>query len=84
MQGVLEIRGIKKTITLDCEGPVGPIHDEHEQIRMGVQAKTVLDRKDFGIKWNRDLSKGVLMVGDKVEIRLEIEFIKLEKAKKKH
>ncbi len=79
LEGNLEIHGVSKKVILDCDGPFGPIIDEHEKPRIAVQAKTVLNRQDFGIKWNRILAKGVSMVGDKVEVRLELEFVKVEK-----
>jgi polyisoprenoid-binding protein YceI len=34
-----------------------------------------LNRKDFGLKWNRALESGGLLVGDEVEINLEIEAV---------
>ncbi len=39
-------------------------------------AKTSLDRKEFGLTWNQALEAGGVMVGDKVEIEIEIEAVK--------
>src|SRR5262249_44352902 len=51
MEGSMEIRGIKKPVVFDCSGPVGPIvEDEKKQKRIGVTAKTSVNRQDFGIK----------------------------------
>jgi len=36
-------------------------------------ARTTLNRKDFGLNWNRALESGGLLVGDEIEINLEIE-----------
>ncbi|MBX9686898.1 MAG: YceI family protein [Candidatus Obscuribacterales bacterium] len=77
MTGTLEIRGIKKTVVLDCQGPRGPIFDDHKQDRMGFSARTKINRKDFGMDWNREVAKNVLMLGDLAEINLEIELIKV-------
>lgn len=77
MTGNLEIRGIKKKVTLDCQGPTGPIVDDHKQTRIGVTAKTKLNKKDFGMVWNREVAKGVFLVADDAEINLEIECIKI-------
>lgn len=77
MEGDLEIKGIKKHVVLDCQGPVGPVMEDDRKIkRLGFTAKTSINRKDFGIKWNREVSKGVFMVDDKVDITLEMELMK--------
>ena len=77
MEGDIEIREIKKHVVLDCTGPVGPVREDERKIkRLGFTAKTTINRKDFGIKWNREVSKGVFMVADNVDITLEIELMK--------
>jgi polyisoprenoid-binding protein YceI len=44
--------------------------------RAGFSAEGKLNRKDFGMVWNKTLDSGGLVVGDEVQIRLEIECIK--------
>jgi polyisoprenoid-binding protein YceI len=44
--------------------------------RAGFLASTAIDRKDFGLEWNKALETGGLLVGDKVELTLEIEAVK--------
>lgn len=78
MTGILEIRGIKKTVVLDCQGPTGPIVDDHKQKLIGVVAKTRINKKDFGMTWNREVAKGVFMVSDQVDITLEIEAVQVD------
>lgn len=73
--GTLTIKDKKKKVALDCQGPVGPITDEKQQKRLGFTAKTTINRKDFGITWNREASPGLLMVGDQIDIQLEIELM---------
>ncbi|MBX9569914.1 MAG: YceI family protein [Candidatus Obscuribacterales bacterium] len=73
--GTLTIKDKKKKVVLDCEGPVGPITDEKKQKRLGFTAKTTINRKDFGITWNREASPGLFMVGDQIDILLEIELM---------
>lgn len=78
MTGDLTIRNIKKSVVLDCTGPTGPVFDkDHKQSLIGVTAKTKINRKDFGMTWNREVDKGVFMVSDQAEITLEIEAIKI-------
>jgi polyisoprenoid-binding protein YceI len=43
---------------------------------MGFSAKTAIDRSDFGLKFNMPLEGGGVVVGDRVEIVLEIEAVK--------
>ena len=43
--------------------------------RAGFSAKTTINRKDFGLHWNAALEAGGVLVGEKVEITLEIEAI---------
>jgi len=44
--------------------------------RTGFSATTKLNRKEFGLNWNAALEAGGFVVGDKIEINLEIEAIK--------
>jgi len=44
--------------------------------RAGFSATTSLDRKQFGLEWNKALETGGLLVGEKVDLTLEIEAIK--------
>ena len=44
--------------------------------RAGFNATTSLDRKQFGLEWNKALETGGLLVGEKVDLTLEIEAIK--------
>ncbi len=82
MSGVLEIKGIKKEVELDCQGPTGPVFDrDHKQSIIGVLAKTRIKKKDFGMTWNREVAKGVFLVSEDADITLEIECIKIGKAR---
>ena len=44
--------------------------------RIGLSATTRISRKDFGLTWNTALETGGIMVGDEVNITLDIQFIK--------
>ena len=39
-------------------------------------ASTSIDRRDFGLEWNKALETGGLLVGEKVELTLEVEAVK--------
>lgn len=79
--GDLEIKGKKKVVTLECIGPRGPVLGDNNRTRVGFNATTKINRKDFGVSWNREVSPGVFMVADDVDITLELEFIKMEQRK---
>ncbi len=72
--GDLTIRGVTKTVTLEGE-ILGPIKDPWGNIRAGFSAKGKIDRKEFGLKWNRTLESGGVLVGDEITLQLEGEGI---------
>ena len=71
--GNLTIRDVTKQVVLDVEGPTGEIKDPWGVFRRAASARTAISRKDFGMTWNSLLETGGLLVGDKVEIALEVE-----------
>jgi polyisoprenoid-binding protein YceI len=75
VEGELTIHGITKPITLEAEGGA-QVNDPWGNTRTGFSAKTSLSRKDFGLTWNVALEAGGFLVGDKLDINLEIEAIK--------
>jgi polyisoprenoid-binding protein YceI len=78
--GDLSIHGVTKQVELEVEG--GQIvKDPWGGTRTGFSAKTKISRKDFGLEWNVALETGGFLVGDKIEISLEIEAIKAAAAK---
>jgi len=72
--GTLSMRGVEKPVTLQARA-AGDAIDPFGNRRAGVSAQTTLNRKDFGLHWNRALEGGGLLVGDEVEINLEIEAV---------
>lgn len=73
--GELTLHGVAREVTLDVES-AGQTRDPWGNIRAGFGARTALDRKAFGLTWNQALEAGGVMVGDKVEIEIEIEAVK--------
>ncbi|MGB9599349.1 MAG: YceI family protein [Myxococcota bacterium] len=74
--GDLTMHGVTKEVVLDVESTGIEAIDPMGNIRVGFSAKTKINRKDFGINWNMTLDKGGLVVGNDVEINIEIELIK--------
>ena len=74
--GLLFEARVAKEITVDVEGPTSEIKDPWGNLRRGATATTKINRKDFGLTWNRILETGGVVVGEDVDIFIEIEMIK--------
>ena len=74
--GELTIHGVTRNVVLEVEGPSLEMKDPWGNTRIGVSATTRINRKDFGLTWNTGLETGGVLVGDDVNISLDIQFIK--------
>jgi polyisoprenoid-binding protein YceI len=72
LAGDLTIRGTTHEVVLDVEF-AGRQKDPWGGERAGFSATTKIDRKDFGLTWNQVLEAGGILVGDQVEITIEVE-----------
>jgi polyisoprenoid-binding protein YceI len=77
--GDLTIRDVTRSVVLEVEN-LGQVADSYFGTRAGFSAKTHISRKDFGLTWNKALETGGVVVGDKIEITLEVEAIAAAKA----
>jgi polyisoprenoid-binding protein YceI len=73
--GDLTLHGVTKEVVLDVEGPTAEIKDPIGNTRVGASATTKINRKDFGLTWNKVLETGAVMVGDEVEITIDVEAV---------
>jgi len=76
--GDLTIHGVTKRVVLDLE-IAGTAKDPWGNQRLGATATTTISRKDFGLTWNKVLESGGVLVGDAVEITLEVEGVSAKK-----
>lgn len=76
LTGDLTLHGVTRTVVLDVEGPSPEIKDPMGNVRSGASASTRIDRKDFGLTWNKVMEAGGVAVGDEVGINIEVELIK--------
>jgi polyisoprenoid-binding protein YceI len=74
VSGTLSMHGIDRPVTLSARA-AGDGIDPFGNRRAGVSARATVNRKDFGLQWNRTLESGGLLVGDEVDINLEIEAV---------
>ena len=72
--GILTMHGVSKpiTLTVDYLGEMTAMGGT----RAGYELSTTLDRKDFGISWNRALDTGGFILGDDVVVNINLEVIK--------
>ena len=75
--GDLTIRGVTKEVVLKVADISGEVRTGRGTVKMGASATTRINRKDFGVKYNRLLEAGGLVVGNEVRITIDVELNKL-------
>jgi len=73
--GDFTMHGVTKELSLPAK-LTGPIKDPWGNSRIGLEAKAKLNRKDYGITYNKALETGGLLVGDEIEIEINAEAVK--------
>ncbi len=73
--GNLTIKGTTKPVVLDVEGPTPAIKGMKGETRRAAEATTRVNRKEFGLNWNKMIEAGPV-VGDDVKIELSVEMVK--------
>jgi polyisoprenoid-binding protein YceI len=74
--GDLTLRGVTKPAVLTVEGSPTPMQDPFGNTKLGGVVKTKLNRQDFGVAWNKKLDAGGLVVGDEVDVTIDVELNK--------
>jgi polyisoprenoid-binding protein YceI len=80
--GDLTIHGVTKSVVLNVEGPTAESKDPWGNTKIGAAATTKINRKDFGLGWNKALETGGVVVGDEVSITIDLELNKKAPAAK--
>jgi len=75
MLGDLTLHGVTKPVTLHADKLSAPIN-MNGSVHVGTSATTKINRKDFGVSFNKNLDNGGAMVGDEVAITIEIDLAK--------
>lgn len=72
--GDITIKGVTKNIKLELENG-GAITDPWGKQRAGFELVGKINRKDFGITWNKVLETGGVAVGEEIKLQIAIEGI---------
>lgn len=70
--GDLTIHGVTREVTLDTE-LTGRGKNPQGMETIGFEARTTINRKDFGLTWNMALETGGFLVGDTIKIEIAVE-----------
>jgi polyisoprenoid-binding protein YceI len=73
--GDLTIRGETHEVELDVAYQ-GMAQSPWGTMSAGFSATTTLNRKDWGLVWNKALETGGFLVGDKLDVEIEVELVK--------
>jgi polyisoprenoid-binding protein YceI len=73
LTGDLTLRGVTKEITFNVEGFNQEWATPWGGKSIGGVATATINRQDFGVSWNKDLDKGGVVVGNDVEIEVQLE-----------
>ena len=76
MTGDLSLHGVTREVVLDVVSSGPPIKDLMGMTRAGARATAKINRKDFGIVWNKALDGGGFAVGDDIDVTIDVEGIK--------
>ncbi len=73
--GELTLHGVTKGVTLTLEDFTPEITDPWGNQRRGASASFTINRRDYGILFNKAMETGGMVVGDEVVIQIDAEFI---------
>ncbi|ATB35984.1 hypothetical protein CYFUS_001398 [Cystobacter fuscus] len=76
VSGELTMHGVTKPVVLDVEGFTTESKDPWGNFKRGGTATTKINRKDFGLSWNKVLETGGVAVGEEVSITIDLQLTK--------
>ncbi len=81
LTGDLTLHGVTKPVVLDVSNVTPPTKDPWGNTRIGASAATKINRRDYGIVFNKTLDGGGVLVGDEIAITIDVEVMKKGEAK---
>jgi polyisoprenoid-binding protein YceI len=82
LTGDLTIHGVTKEVTFDVV-PTAEVKNPFGGTSVGIEATAKINRKDFGLNWNKALEAGGVVVGNEVSIEIDAELAKKAPAQAK-
>lgn len=79
--GNLTIHGVTKSVVLDVDAPATEVKDPYGNVKRGATATATISRKDFGLTWNKALETGGVVVGDSVQITIDLQLVRKDAGK---
>ncbi len=76
LEGDLTIRGVTRPVSFEVEGLGQPVQGPGGSLRTGATATARINRKDFGMTWNRVLDAGGAALGEEVTITVDVELVR--------
>jgi polyisoprenoid-binding protein YceI len=73
--GDLTLHGVTKPVTLTVDSFTAPIKDGFGGTIRGVSATGKINRKDYGLTWNKALEAGGVAVGENVDLQIDVELV---------
>ena len=74
--GDLTIRGVTQRIVMNVESAAIEVKDPSGTFKRGATARTRINRGDFGLTWNVALDAGGVLVGESIEVTLDIQMVR--------
>ena len=74
--GDLTIKDKTKSVVLTVEALTPETKDAFGGVRRGATATTKINRKDFGLTWNKTLDAGGVAVSEEITIQIDLELVK--------
>lgn len=75
LRGDLTLHGVTNEIVFDVRYRGTLPKDPFGLTRAGFRLRSEIDRKDFGISWNRFLDNGGVFIGDEIRLLCHIEVV---------
>ncbi len=75
LTGELTIKDVTKSVVFECEVHGVLVKGPRGNARYGFSAKTNINRQDYNVSWSKTMDSGGLMLGNEVEISIEIEAV---------
>lgn len=75
VHGDLTFKGVTKPVTWEAEY-LGQATDAYGNVKQAFEARTTINREDWGLTWNAALEAGGMLVGKDVKVEAEIQVVK--------